>query len=202
MKKKNVVITMIILMIIALGAYFIANTYAKYSSTATGSGTVSVAKWAVKLNTEDITQEETFDLTFTQVKNDNVVAGKIAPGTQMYADLVIDPAGSEVSMNYQLSLGDLSDTPVTVVKVVPCNVDAQGKVTEGKDALVADEGGNYKGTISLKDQKALTSKEAVTVRVYVEWANADANNATDTATGIEAGSLTIPVDVTVSQLVK
>ena len=202
MNKKTVKSMMIVLMLLVVALYFIAGTYARYTSTASGTAEVQVAKWAVKINDDDATTESaTFDLEFTEVANNNVVNGKIAPASQLYAEFKIDPTGSEVAMDYSFTLGTITasagqEVPETlkVSKVVPVNGGVEGT------ALTATDGA-YKGTIELASETAaLSANEAVTVRVYVEWDNAnDANNTTDTKIGIAAPTLTMKVNATASQ---
>lgn len=201
MNKKTIKSMMIVLMLLAVGLYFVSGTYARYTSTASGEGTVQVAKWAVKINDKDATQSEEFTIEFTEVENANVVDGYIAPASQLYADFTIDPTGSQVAMDYSFTLGEITASAgtipetVKVLKVVPV---VSG--TEGTE-LTATEG-VYSGTIDLVDQDtALTTNEAVTMRVYVEWKdlNTDDANATDMAVGVSAPTLTMTVNVTATQ---
>jgi len=199
MTKKTVKTMMVMLMILTVGFYFVSGTYARYTSTATGTATASVAKWAVKINDTDATAASaTFDLEFTEVTNANVVDGKIAPASQLYAEFEIDPSGSEVAMDYSFTLGNITalsgtvPTTLKVSKVVTVDGDTETEVsaTDGK----------YTGTIALASQSAaLSAEEAVTIRVYVEWTNSDANDATDTTIGVAAPTLTMNVNATASQ---
>lgn len=198
---KNTAKTMIIvLMLVAVGLYFISGTYARYTGTASGTGTINVAKWAVKVNDKDATASDaTFDLTFTEVENNNVVDGYIAPASKLYADFVIDPAGSQVAVDYSFVLGNITastgDVPTTikVSKVVPVTSTGEGS------ALTASEG-TYKGTINLAIQTAaLTTDNAVKIRVYIEWENSESSNSTDTTVGTTAPILTMTVNATVQQ---
>lgn len=203
---KNTVKTMIIILILlAVGLYFISGTYARYTSTISGEGEVQVAKWAVKINDEDATQANAkFNITFTEVDNDNIVDGFIAPTSQLYADFKIDPAGSQVAIDYSFTLGEIlastGEVPSTVkvAKVVPV---VQG---EEQTALTPSEG-KYTGKIELKDQgQALTESEAVTMRVYIEWedSNTTEANAIDTTVGISAPTLTLTVSANAIQSVE
>lgn len=203
MTKNSVKSIMLVLMLVAVGLYFVSGTYARYTASASGTGTVRVAKWAVKINENDATaQNATFDLTFTQKPNDNVVDSYIAPSSQLYADFTIDPAGSQVAIDYSFTLGTITastgsiPSTIKVLKVVP--------VVNGVEqtALTADEAGKYTGTIALKSQTAaLTADEAVKMRVYIEWADSNTTtaNATDTSVGVNAPTLTMTVTATATQ---
>lgn len=201
MNKKTIKSMMIVLMLLAVGLYFVSSTYARYISTTSGEGTVQVAKWAVKINDKDVTQSEEFTIEFLEVENANVVNGYIAPSSQLYADFTIDPTGSQVAMDYSFTLGaitaDNGNVPETVkvLKVVPV---VSG--VEGTDLTAIDD--VYSGTIELVDQEtALTANEAVTIRVYIEWEdlnNSDAN-IIDTSVGVSAPTLSMTVNATATQ---
>lgn len=199
MTKKTVKSLIAVLMLLTVCLYFISGTYARYTSTASGTVSVQVAKWAVKVNNTNIVETDTLTINFTEVANEFVVNNKIAPASQLYADFVIDPNGSEVAMDYSFTLGAITastgDVPkgLKVSKVVPVVGGTEGT------ALTATDG-KYTGTIALKDQTtALTSNEAVTVRVYVEWPNVEENNGTDTTAGVNAPTLSMVVTATASQ---
>ena len=194
---------MIVLVLLAIGLYFVAGTYARYTAAASGTGTVQVAKWAVKIGEKDATQENTtFDLSFNKVENENVVDGYIAPGSQLYADFKIDPTGSQVAIDYSFSLGNITasegtvPTTVKVLKVVPVKDNVE------QAELSPDTGGKYTGKISLPSKdKALTADEAVTIRVYLEWENTNTaeTDKVDTSTGVSAPTLTMTVNATATQ---
>lgn len=193
-RKMTIVVLAVFLLIAIIGG-----TYARYTSTASGNTTAQVAKWAVKINETDIVSGNEFTVDFTEVKNDNVVDGRIAPSSTLYADFEVDPTGSEVAIDYSFVLGEITASTgnvpagLTVSKV--CTV-AEDKT---ETALTAEEG-KYKGTINLVSQTAaLTANDKVKVRVYVEWANNEDNNATDTSVGSTAPELTMQVTGTATQ---
>ena len=196
--KRGILTALMIACLIAI----IGGTYARYTSTGKGTATVDVAKWAIKINTTDITPpgDTTFTITFTEVANANIVDGKIAPSGELYADFVIDPTGSEVAVDYSFHLGTITsssgDAPsnLAVTKVVPVNSGTEGS------PLTADGSGSYTGTIPRASQSAaMTSSDAKTVRVYIAWTNDDTTNVADTAIGVTAPTLTMEVTGTASQ---
>ena len=199
MRKSKVRDIIIALIILVIALFFIAGTYARYSSTGSGTGTVQVAKWAVKINTVDITQNDTFAITFNEVPNNNIVDGKIAPAGSLYADFVIDPTGSEVALDYEFALGNITSTGtvpdgIAVEKV--CTVSGSTETT------LTPTDGKYTGTIALASQTAaLSNSEAVTVRVYITWTNSDeaARLTSDTAAGVAAPTLSLQVTGTAKQ---
>ncbi len=202
--------TLVVLMIFALVA-LIGSTYARYISTATGEVTAQVAKWAVKINNVNIVDEDEFTVTFKEVSNAYVVDGKIAPASSLYADFVIDPTGSEVAIDYDFVLGDITasggataPSDIAIEKVVPVTgaTISGAAVTGGTEgtALEADANGKYTGTITLASQSAaLSSSEAQVVRVYIKWTNNEEHNTTDTSAGKAAPTLSMQVTGTAKQ---
>ena len=196
--KKWTLIVLIIFVLVAV----IGGTYSRYVSTGSGTGTAEVAKWAIKINDVDITPAaaSTFTITFNEVDNDDVVDGKIAPASELYADFVVDPTDSEVAVDYEFELGnvtpEITDLEVDrVVASVGTTYDENGTA-----ATLTEDGRKYSGTIELADQDtALTSAEAVTVRVYLKWSNTETNNATHTATGVTAPEISMTVTGTAKQ---
>ena len=100
-KNKNKIATLLLLAIVAVGSYFVAGTYAKYTSEIAGSDNASVAKWAWKINQEDfksatdVTNGYTFDL-FKTIKEADTTSAEtdvdddlIAPGTGGSFDIAI-----------------------------------------------------------------------------------------------------------------
>ena len=196
-RKMTFIILAIFILIATIGG-----TYSRYTSTGSGSLSADVAKWAVKINNTDIVDESTFTVTFNEVTNANVVDGKIAPGSSLYADFIIDPTGSEVAVDYSFNLGTISSTSgtvptgISIEKVVPVTGSGEGT------ALVADGSGNYTGTIDLSSQSsALTSSDAQTVRVYLTWADANTTeaNTNHTTAGDAAPTLSMTITGTATQ---
>lgn len=207
MTKKNVKQVMLVLMLLVVGLYFVSGTYARYASTATGTATTAVATWAAKVNSNDMTTTEKFTLNFTEVPNENVVDGKIAPSSQLYTELVIDPTGSEVAMDYSIKLGDLVSDGASIENKVEISAIKIGTETYLYSELPEVNGERVlTGTIELESQSAPiseASKESVVI--YVEWFDngsedpADANNVSDTELGGAAPTITMDVVATAVQ---
>ena len=88
MKKNTKKICVVLLLaIVAIASYFVSGTYAKYTRAVSGSDTVTVAKFSVDASGLNKEQNATIDLFDTvkeadlSAKEENVLAGKIAPGT-------------------------------------------------------------------------------------------------------------------------
>lgn len=111
MKKKNIGIFLLILLVGVLGAY-IAGTYAKYTGTVAKNGTATIAKWA--FNSDNTSGN--IDITLTPTPDATTVAtDKIAPGTSGSFDIVVSNENSEVGINYEIIFGSLANVPTNLI---------------------------------------------------------------------------------------
>lgn len=192
--KKSVFAVIILALLVAL----IGGTYARYVSTATGSGSVDIAKWAVKVNEEDIsTTAGTFVLTFTAA-NADTVPNKVAPGGTAVAYVDVDLTGTEVSVDFTCALADSSAEKLT--EVFGADYASKVTVSVGTPEL---QGTTSNMTLDA-DNKVITVGSAAmsgTVRVPITltWTDAVANNTADTNTGALKTGVEIPVTLNVQQ---
>lgn len=174
------------LIAVALTTCTVSTTFAKYTSTSTGTDSARVAKWAVTINDEDVVANDEFTInlfedTFTNVQS----AGSdkvIAPGTEGSFDLVIKNA-SEVLAGYTV------DYTVTNQGNIPIKFSVDG--TNWTDDL-AD--------ITTAQNVAMGS--SATIKVQWKWDETSSDSA-DTTLGA-AGTATVEVKaaITVSQIVE
>lgn len=187
--KKVVVIALLLALTMCL--YYVAGTYAKYTSQATANSEIGVAKWAVKLGEVDIASGATdfsSELTLEPDSSTTVKAGKIAPGTTASGSFTIDPTGTEVAVKYSVEIGEIAYSGIAANKP---NVTIT-KVMAGTTELTKNAAGKYEGNIALDGA-------AVEIKLTATWTST--SDAADTVTGYEAGTLTVPVTVTVEQAV-
>lgn len=190
--KKSVFALIILALLIAM----IGGTYARYSSSTTASGSVSIAKWAVKVNDTNISNATTtFDLTFT-ASNTDTVPNKVAPNGQAIAYVDVDLTGTEVSVDFTCALAEAATTNLTSV----FGADYADKVTltVGTPELLGETSNmTLNGTTVTVGTAAMDGK--VRVPVTLTWTNDNANNVADTNTGVTETELVVPVTLTVQQ---
>lgn len=113
--NKLVKVFLIALLIVMVGLILVSGTYAKYTTTFTGSDTATVAKFKVSSNTT----AETFDLFKTAKEVDgttadaDVVNGKVAPGTGGKFDIQLTN-DSEVKVHYAISLKETNESNIPI----------------------------------------------------------------------------------------
>ena len=117
MKKSRIFSALLVLAL--LSTCVIGGTFAKYTSTATGTATATVAKWSFKVGTTEIAnltpQTITFNLFETINESDtttaegDVAAGKIAPGTGGQVAITVENT-SEVTAKYKITFAIAENT--------------------------------------------------------------------------------------------
>ena len=168
----------------------VGGTFAKYTSSTTGTGTAQVAKWAIafKEGSDTITGDTfTFNLKNT---NGEVVTtdDKLAPGSEGEVKFVINGAGSEIGYSYsaEADVSGLNGVPIKfysdAARTTALTV-TDNKITfASTDVALADVG---------NDQ---------TIDIFWAWDSASSDS--DDTTKGEAGTTgTIKLAVTAEQLV-
>mgnify|MGYP004440762921 FL=1 len=160
--------------------------YAKYKTTLKGNGTATVAKWSFKVNGQTQTIPD-IDLATTMKENNNVVEGKLAPGTEGSFDLNLDATGSEVAIDYNIKLA---------VTEKPSNLRFYTDSSYTKEIASTDGVMNVSGVMSLEEIKTIQTKT-----IYWKWAyqtgtaanDIVANDKIDTADSKKSVTMTITV---------
>lgn len=197
-KKSNAMIRLVVALAIVMmfTLCFVGGTFAKYTSTGTGSDSTNVAKWSFKVGGTDIataTENFTFEL-FKDVKDSNgtnpeteikLADGSIiAPGTSGSFALVLKNE-SEVTAQYAI------DYTVTNDNTIPVKFSVDGGNTWTADLVdvVADDA----------TKLAVGSEKTITVQWMWDF---NGNDTTDTALGIlgHGATLTVSAVVTATQV--
>ncbi len=177
--NKNAVLVLVLLLLVAVSAMMVASTYAKYTAEITGTGTMTVAKWAFKT---DNPTGKTYTVNITPTANaSTLVGGKVAPGTSGSFNVDLVNTNSEVGVDFEIALGTVSNKP-TNLKFY-------------KDSGFTTE--LTPGTSKITGQLAAKDSTTLSVPVYWKWEyyTSDANDALDTTDGEAAASLTLDVTV-------
>ncbi len=203
-KNKTMKMISITLLLVMIALVLVSGTYAKYTSSATGSSdSVRVAKWTFKVGDADITKSNTFTFDLFKTINDangstetDVASSKgdkvIAPGTSGSFDIVLTNA-SEVSAKYGIKY------TVTNENKIPVQFSTDGATWSKSLTDVA---------ASDTDTKLAANNGTKTITVQWKWAYEDTNESTKAeseAKDLElgkAGTATISVsaEVTATQI--
>ena len=177
-KKKNAGLTALIALLLiittiasCLGIY----AWAKYTQRIDGQASAAVAKWSFNVNLKKGQQtvalsSEAIDLATTTA---HVADNRIAPGTSGTFDIEIDTQGTEVSLQYEVSLG---------LENCPRNITFSRKTGEsgGQDVFTPISAGGSTNTrsrtitfskdLSLSDvTTANTNQTTFIERIHWDW---------------------------------
>ena len=181
-KNKGAVVVLALIVAIILSMY----AYSKYTSTLTGNGTSTVAKWSFKVNGQTQTIPD-IELGETMDAHNNVVTPKLAPGTSGHFDLILDGSGSEVAIDYNIKLA-ITQKPTNLKFYLDDKY--QTPISETDGTL------NIAGSIALEDVNTPLTKT-----IYWQWPyetgktsnEIDKNDETDTKDSGKNVTMTITV---------
>ena len=180
-KSKTMRIAVLMLALSLLTCCFVGSTFAKYTSTGTGTDSVTVADWEINVGGADIamTDSVTFDLfnTINDTKDDNeetdVRTGMIAPGTKGSFTLTVNNA-SDVNAQYKVTF-----------EVYTLNEDDEEVAATFPTNFVFDVNGTKANTLTNVPFTAIAMDATQNVVVNWSWAYETTDgDAADTADGI------------------
>lgn len=168
----------------------IGGTNAKYISRVTGNGNAQVAKWDFKVNGQTSSMQ-TINLLDTY-KEETLVNGRIAPGTEGSFDLVIDAGQSEVGINYSVDLSDNNNKPDNLkFKLGNIWVDDINQLESTLSGIINANDSNRTRTLTVDWKWDYETGDETEI---------NENDQVDTADGIEASNYAINVVVTGTQV--
>ncbi len=140
-------------------------SYSRYLTTTSANGKVGLAKFAVEVNGVDVTTDEKFILELGDNLTTNHQEGKMVPGSQGTFMIEINPAGSEVALEYEFSF-DVSNLPKGVTIT---DVDAEGS-SDNQITKPTLENNKVTGVIELpKGGGALTTNDTIYIDIGWKW---------------------------------
>lgn len=192
-KSTGKTVLIVILLVVTIVALVLATyAWAKYTTTINGEASAQVAKWNISTTKGESLYSKTFE---------HVTAERIAPGTDGSVDATIDVSGTEVDVDYKMSIVSVTAEEGTI----PTNLVL--KATDGtviyKNKAIVGEGIIAEGRIATTDTTKTATKTLSwewpfeTGRTPEEKAE---NNVKDTADGEAAGKIKITYKIDAVQV--
>lgn len=193
MKKDNKLAKFVafVLLITLFALILVSNTYAKYTTKKVLSAEATVAKWSIKLNGKDITQEDvTFDL-FKNIKEEDTISDEdhiskptdktlIAPGTGGSFDIeLVNESDVDAKYSIVYSIVNNDNIPVEFTTDKSSEDNWKTDITELNNLAVN------------KDVELSKDKSSKTATIYWRW-KFDGNDDADTKLGISANTTSVP----------
>ena len=164
MKTKKKIIFFIALISLFYCVTIMQDTYAKYLSSATENAELTIARWSILINDQDVVNESNFTDTISPIFNGttHIKSDVVAPTAQGYFELELNGENTDVSFQYTISI-DTTDAVVEDLKITSYQIGNTTTQYSGNDVT---------GSILLNDVD-----RTQTIRFNVEW---DDNAATET----------------------
>lgn len=113
MKKRNLTtLTVVALLLVLLTLIAVSGTYAKYTTSVTGTAQAIVAKWAFKAEygtNQAISDNFTINLVEASTETKGIVDGKIQPGSSGTLTITIDNSESDVAAKLNVTSSAITD---------------------------------------------------------------------------------------------
>ena len=186
---KNKCKILFIIASLALTLSLMSNTYSRYVANTTGNLDMAFSNWQILVNEIDIIEENSSTIQISPVllENENIAENKVAPSTEGYFDINIDPTNVDVSFNYQVNIEVLNENIPDLIITKYAILD--DTYTVG-DEIVLENLENNTVSGNLKYQQGNTFKP-FTIRIYFEWydeADGSMTDEMDTEVGHQAAT--------------
>lgn len=189
---------LIVIIALSMTISLMSNTYSRYVAGTTGSVEATFAKWQILVNNNDITTNAASNVAITPtiLENPHVKANTIAPSSQGYFDIKIDPTNVDVSFDYTVSLA-LENTNMPDIMITKYStVDNEG--IESELQVLNDT--EIIGSLLFNNEIENFVFEAFSIRVYFEWyegVGEQMDDAIDTAIGTDENA-TFKINATIT----
>ena len=200
---RNKIRVLISIVAIVLLVLIIRSTYSKYANSAAGSLINRVSNWVIKVNGEDITLADNpaqivigpdeFVWNWDDVSH--VKKPKVAPGMIGSFYLEIDPAGTQVSFEYDISIKNpvveipnVGTVEIDMVMNSIEEVNGNRTLTETNDSITGNRIiKRIKPLSEIMNSNPNVKKDLL--KVTVEWRDTGDKDLLDTLAGSDAGHI-------------
>lgn len=177
MKINKKIILLISCVSLFLCLFIVKQTYAKYINTAQGNTNITIARWRILVNNEDIRNnpEITGSITPVITTNEHIKPGVMAPTSEGYFDIVIDSTDVDVSFQYTI-------TPTIPETACVKDLNVTGYSLNNGTVTPVISNAPITNTILYMDNITTTN-----LRIYIKWIDDETqimDNSADTQTTI------------------
>lgn len=148
----------------------IYSSFAKYDTTLDGHTNIAIANWKIVLNGQELTNSNntlTNKIVLTPETNiDETDPTKIKPEQTGYFDIEINPADTEVSFVYQITLDTQNSELPETFKIKTYSINNEAPVSLPDTNIVNN-------TVYLGGKNIFTSADTQTIRFYWSWESGD-----------------------------
>lgn len=170
----------------------VQDTYAKYTSSANANTNITISRWNILVNDQDIKNNSNFTNTIkpTFEENENIASGVIAPTSKGYFDIIIDGTKTDVSFQYNINLALSSLNTVSDLKLTNYKVNDDTTLHQIENNVISNQ------VLYNSDNKIIK------YRIFVEWIDGETetmNNEADTEATIN-GIAAYDIAINITQI--
>ena len=167
LKKNDIKFISIFIIIVLLAFLYLGvNTYSKYRKQVAAKGEATVARWLIKVNTEDIRGKTQLTNNITPVwdANSYVKDDLIAPGSTGYFEITIDATQVDVDFNYEIE--NLNDSTAALPDLIITSYQINGgtETTTTGNRITGEIAKNTNSTV---------------IKAYIKWNDDPATQSMD-----------------------
>ena len=167
LKKNDIKFISIFIIIVLLAFLYLGvNTYSKYRKQVAAKGEATVARWLIKVNTEDIRGKTQLTNNITPVwdANSYVKDDLIAPGSTGYFEITIDATQVDVDFNYEIE--NLNDSTAALPDLIITSYQINGgtETTTTGNKITGEIAKNTNSTV---------------IKAYIKWNDDPATQSMD-----------------------
>ncbi len=167
LKKNDMKFISIFIIIVLLAFLYLGvNTYSKYRKQVAAKGEATVARWLIKVNTEDIKGKTQLTNNITPVwdANSYVKDDLIAPGSTGYFEITIDATQVDVDFNYEIE--NLNDSTAALPDLIITSYQINGgtETTTTGNRITGEIAKNTNSTV---------------IKAYIKWNDDPATQSMD-----------------------
>lgn len=163
------------------------STFARYTTVVEDVPSVNIANWEIKINDNEIINGQTVSNVIKLVPNvttQTTTENKLAPGQEGNFDIIINPDGTDVSLEYEIYLGTINLPEGLKIKTY--------EIIEDNISNVINDN-KINGEIILNNlEQGLGETDTKTVRIYWIW---EENENDSIPTGSEKYDITATITV-------
>jgi len=168
-RKKRLSSFLMFYLIIVLFT-FVSFTFSRYTATTDSQATIQIAKFNIFVNNKDIMQEQKFNLALSSAGN--VYNNKLAPDSEGYFEISINPDGTHVSLEYEIAF-DLTEINSEIINSnnEKRNITLTGYSIDGGNTILdISQNNTIYGEINLREgSTGFVAEDTVVLKVYWEW---------------------------------
>lgn len=188
MKTRTKLLAFLIVVFLLIDS--VTSTYARYVSAASANISTDFARWQISVNNTNITSNYSSSIEFTPIidSNPNVAAGKVAPGSTGYFDIVINPENVDVSFDYTISITKAANSEISDLNIV--NYAIVDPSTPNVINKISSNGSNITNTLTYNNSVSNFKFNTFIVRIFFVWDDTTGTmtDAQDTAIGNKAAN--------------